>query len=108
MGEVAPDLTTPPSEFELHGDRYDALVRRQAGYTKILTACQRICVGETMVRRLAELRVFMIGCGAIGCEMLKNYALLGIGRGANVRHALHCIGAHTGAGPCHHHGQRLD
>jgi hypothetical protein len=26
---------------------------------------------------------FQVGCGAIGCEMLKNYALLGIGSGDN-------------------------
>lgn len=23
----------------------------------------------------------MVGCGAIGCELLKNYAMLGIGTG---------------------------
>lgn len=23
----------------------------------------------------------MVGCGAIGCELLKNYALLGLGTG---------------------------
>ncbi|WAR00961.1 UBA6-like protein [Mya arenaria] len=46
------------------GDRYDQL---------------RICVGDPVVSQLHNLKLFMVGCGAIGCEMLKNYALLGIG-----------------------------
>ena len=31
--------------------------------------------------KLLNTRLFMVGCGAIGCEMLKNYALLGVGCG---------------------------
>uniref|UniRef100_A0A4W4HDJ9 E1 ubiquitin-activating enzyme n=1 Tax=Electrophorus electricus TaxID=8005 RepID=A0A4W4HDJ9_ELEEL len=46
------------------GDRYDAL---------------RVCIGESLLSELHKLRVFMVGCGAIGCEMLKNFALLGVG-----------------------------
>ncbi|KAJ8299843.1 hypothetical protein KUTeg_022590 [Tegillarca granosa] len=38
----------------------------------------RICVGENKINKLANMRLFMVGCGAIGCEMLKNYALLGV------------------------------
>ncbi|ELU01065.1 hypothetical protein CAPTEDRAFT_224089 [Capitella teleta] len=38
----------------------------------------RICVGDELCQQLANLRLFMVGCGAIGCEMLKNYALLGV------------------------------
>ena len=49
-------------------DRYDSL---------------RICVGDDMVQKLANLKLFMVGCGAIGCEMMKNYALLGIASAAN-------------------------
>ncbi|XP_043916928.1 ubiquitin-like modifier-activating enzyme 6 [Protopterus annectens] len=45
------------------GDRYDAL---------------RTCIGESMCQKLYNLNVFLVGCGAIGCEMLKNFALLGI------------------------------
>ncbi|XP_050399847.1 ubiquitin-like modifier-activating enzyme 6 [Patella vulgata] len=53
-------------QFKKRGDRYDSL---------------RICVGEDKVEQLANTRLFMVGCGAIGCEMLKNYALMGISRG---------------------------
>ena len=48
------------------GDRYDGL---------------RICIGDELVQKLANLKLFMVGCGAIGCELLKNYALLGISTG---------------------------
>lgn len=37
--------------------------------------------GETTVDCLKKSKLFMVGCGAIGCEMLKNYALLGLGSG---------------------------
>lgn len=51
------------SEF-VRGDRWDNL---------------RVCFGgERTLEKLRELRLFMVGCGAIGCEMMKNYALLGI------------------------------
>uniref|UniRef100_A0A673GJF2 E1 ubiquitin-activating enzyme n=1 Tax=Sinocyclocheilus rhinocerous TaxID=307959 RepID=A0A673GJF2_9TELE len=52
------------AELLLKGDRYDAL---------------RACIGESMCLKLHKFRVFMVGCGAIGCEMLKNLALLGVG-----------------------------
>ena len=33
-----------------------------------------------MVEKLANANLFMVGAGAIGCELLKNFAMLGIGR----------------------------
>ena len=27
--------------------------------------------------------MFLVGCGAVGCELLKNYALIGLGAGKN-------------------------
>ncbi|XP_029456602.1 ubiquitin-like modifier-activating enzyme 6 [Rhinatrema bivittatum] len=53
-------------EFLPRGDRYDAL---------------RACIGDSLCQKLHHLNVFLVGCGAIGCEMLKNFALLGIGIG---------------------------
>uniref|UniRef100_A0A8C3LWI3 E1 ubiquitin-activating enzyme n=1 Tax=Chrysolophus pictus TaxID=9089 RepID=A0A8C3LWI3_CHRPC len=47
-------------------NRYDAL---------------RACIGESLCQKLHDLNVFLVGCGAIGCEMLKNFALLGVGTG---------------------------
>ena len=34
--------------------------------------------GRTFVERLGELQIFMVGCGALGCEFMKNFALLGV------------------------------
>ncbi|XP_069023197.1 ubiquitin-like modifier-activating enzyme 6 [Embiotoca jacksoni] len=61
---VRPLQSLSAEEFFPRGDRYDGL---------------RACIGESMCLELHKLRVFMVGCGAIGCEMLKNFALLGVG-----------------------------
>jgi ubiquitin-activating enzyme E1 len=37
--------------------------------------------GKKFLEKIANLRVFLVGSGAIGCEMLKNWALLGLGTG---------------------------
>ena len=36
-------------------------------------------VGVELVTRMNECKLFMVGCGAIGCELLKNFAMLNIG-----------------------------
>jgi ubiquitin-activating enzyme E1 len=40
-----------------------------------------ICLGDQLVQELAYANLFMVGAGAIGCELLKNYAMLGVGTG---------------------------
>ncbi len=48
-------------------------VRKQDRYDVL-----RICLGsDAVVQKIQNSKVFMVGCGAIGCEMLKNLALLG-------------------------------
>ncbi|KAK5577972.1 hypothetical protein RB653_002920 [Dictyostelium firmibasis] len=39
---------------------------------------QKLCLGELVCDRLSNTKLFMVGSGAIGCEMLKNYALLSV------------------------------
>lgn len=39
--------------------------------------------GEEAQQILESLKVFMVGAGAVGCELLKNMALMGIGTGAS-------------------------
>lgn len=34
-------------------------------------------------KKIANSKVFLVGSGAIGCEMLKNWALLGLGSGSD-------------------------
>uniref|UniRef100_A0A3B4EVK9 Ubiquitin-like modifier-activating enzyme 6 n=1 Tax=Pundamilia nyererei TaxID=303518 RepID=A0A3B4EVK9_9CICH len=65
---VKPLQPLSAEEFSPRGDRYDGL---------------RACIGDSLCLQLHKLRVFMVGCGAIGCEMLKNFALLGIGLAKN-------------------------
>ncbi|KAL3317491.1 E1 ubiquitin-activating protein [Cichlidogyrus casuarinus] len=38
--------------------------------------------GNEFQRKLAELKYFVVGAGAIGCEHLKNFAMMGIGQTA--------------------------
>uniref|UniRef100_A0A8D0GKS4 Ubiquitin-like modifier-activating enzyme 6 n=1 Tax=Sphenodon punctatus TaxID=8508 RepID=A0A8D0GKS4_SPHPU len=54
---------TSREEFLPRGDKYDAL---------------RACIGNSLCQKLHNLNVFLVGCGAIGCEMLKNFSLLGV------------------------------
>jgi len=63
--ESAPaDSESPSHEFEPVGGRYDSLIA---------------LIGRTSLRKLQSQRVFLVGAGALGCEMLKNFALLGVG-----------------------------
>ncbi|XP_066961014.1 ubiquitin-like modifier-activating enzyme 1 isoform X2 [Macrobrachium rosenbergii] len=48
------------------GDRYDT---------------QIAIFGQDFQKRLGSLKYFVVGAGAIGCELLKNFAMLGVGAG---------------------------
>ena len=39
----------------------------------------RVVFGDAMVAKLAKLNYFLVGAGAIGCEVLKNWSLIGLG-----------------------------
>jgi len=62
--EVLP--SPPPTEAECAptGSRYDGQVA---------------VLGATVQKKLAALNYFLVGAGAIGCEMLKNWAMMGVG-----------------------------
>lgn len=40
-----------------------------------------ICFGKGFLEKIKNAKVFMIGAGAIGCELLKNFAMTGLGTG---------------------------
>ena len=63
--DVMPEGALHPSLPRDHafGTRYDDLIS---------------IYGSAFVERLHDLRLFMIGCGALGCEDLKNFALCGM------------------------------
>lgn len=48
------------------GTRYDSLIA---------------IFGKDLQKKLADLKYFIVGAGAIGCELLKNFAMLGVGTG---------------------------
>lgn len=41
--------------------------------------------GKDVQEKLAAARFFLVGAGAIGCELLKNFAMMGLGTGTNGR-----------------------
>ena len=51
----------PPKETAPRGTRYDG---------------QAAVFGWSLQERLASLRYLLVGAGAIGCEMLKNWAMM--------------------------------
>jgi ubiquitin-activating enzyme E1 len=64
--ECLPDELVSPEEVAPTGTRYDS---------------QIAVFGKEMQQKLCDLRYFIVGAGAIGCEMLKNWALMGVGCG---------------------------
>ncbi|CAM9268613.1 unnamed protein product [Heterosigma akashiwo] len=56
----------PAEETAPRGDRYDA---------------QALVFGRGLQEKLQSLSLFLVGAGAIGCEMLKNWALMGVATG---------------------------
>jgi len=63
--ECLPDAVLPSAELTATG-RY---------------ASQIAVFGKDMQEKICDLNYFIVGAGAIGCEMLKNWALMGVGCG---------------------------
>eukprot|EP00529_Nitzschia_sp_RCC80_P003907 CAMPEP_0113454200 /NCGR_PEP_ID=MMETSP0014_2-20120614/7742_1 /TAXON_ID=2857 /ORGANISM="Nitzschia sp." /LENGTH=1060 /DNA_ID=CAMNT_0000345601 /DNA_START=215 /DNA_END=3397 /DNA_ORIENTATION=+ /assembly_acc=CAM_ASM_000159 len=42
---------------------------------------QIACFGKDIQEKILDLQYFIVGAGAIGCEMLKNWAMMGVGCG---------------------------
>lgn len=53
---------------KVHGSRYDDQIK---------------VFGNEIQQKLGSLNLFMVGAGALGCEFIKAFALMGIGCGAN-------------------------
>eukprot|EP00796_Vickermania_ingenoplastis_P005332 gene5332-3831_t len=65
--DVLPDHVNYSSDdFEPHESRYHHLIA---------------ILGRTFHTKLGNLKIFMVGCGALGCEDVKNFALCGIACG---------------------------
>lgn len=62
--------TLTAAECAPSGSRYDA---------------QIAVFGKEFQKKLGQQKYFIVGAGAIGCELLKNYAMLGVGAGEGGR-----------------------
>ena len=62
-------LCLPRTEVDrsVKGSRYDDQIR---------------IFGNEMQQKLGDLHIFMVGAGALGCEFVKSYAMMGIGCGS--------------------------
>ncbi|RHY80018.1 hypothetical protein DYB26_003579 [Aphanomyces astaci] len=68
--ECLPDEVLPEAEYQPLNSRDDGQVA---------------VWGRSFQEKLKQLRLFLVGAGAIGCEMLKNWALMGIASHAHGR-----------------------
>jgi len=41
----------------------------------------KIILGQEILDKLKHAQLFMVGCGALGCELLKNFAMLNLATG---------------------------
>jgi len=62
--EILPSGDLDPKEFQPIGSRYDA---------------QITVLGKTLHDKITQLTYFLVGSGAIGCEVLKVWAMMGLG-----------------------------
>eukprot|EP00003_Mantamonas_plastica_P026497 TRINITY_DN543_c0_g1_i3.p1 TRINITY_DN543_c0_g1~~TRINITY_DN543_c0_g1_i3.p1 ORF type:complete len:791 (+),score=344.63 TRINITY_DN543_c0_g1_i3:1507-3879(+) len=63
--ECLPDeRITDENDFALEGTRYDG---------------QIAVFGKAFQQKLLQQKIFMVGCGALGCEFFKNFAMMGLG-----------------------------
>ncbi|KAL2171702.1 hypothetical protein VTG60DRAFT_1998 [Thermothelomyces hinnuleus] len=73
---------------------FDALEALPTGSTRSEELCkpigsrydgQIVVFGREFQEKIANIKQFLVGAGAIGCEMLKNWAMIGLGTGPNGR-----------------------
>lgn len=66
----------------LHYETFDALPDSVEGLDRVPTGCRYDDIisiwGKEFMQKLSEQKVFMIGAGALGCEYLKMFALMGL------------------------------
>ncbi|OWB80099.1 hypothetical protein B5S32_g4350 [[Candida] boidinii] len=79
---------TPIKQY-LYFDSLESLPESE-GYERTEETCKPIgsrydnqiaVFGLKFQKQIANLKVFLVGSGAIGCEMLKNWAMMGLGSG---------------------------
>ena len=64
-----------PDEWPLSNDEYQFTNTRYDGQIAVF--------GQTFQKKISNLSLFLVGAGAIGCEMLKNWSLMGVATSNN-------------------------
>ena len=73
--EIIPELPEDPSKLE------EAIKSLGVVEKNHRTDGLRLICGEKLLTDIGSANVFMVGAGAIGCELLKNFAMVGLGTG---------------------------
>mgnify|MGYP000926696280 CR=1 FL=1 len=73
--EIIPELTDDLSSLEeaIKGLGINERSHRSDGL--------RVICGDKLLQDIASANIFMVGAGAIGCELLKNFAMIGLATG---------------------------
>ena len=74
--EMCLDISELYHEEHSSDGEIEEVKEQSSRYTSLMR-----CFGQSFVSKIQNAKVFMIGAGAIGCELLKNFALLGLGTG---------------------------
>lgn len=80
--EVLVEQAFPDDLLSLEADKHSELIH-QIGVTSKSDRYDglRLIVGQKLLDQIHYTNLFMVGSGAIGCELLKNYAMIGVGVG---------------------------
>ncbi|XP_041946570.1 ubiquitin-like modifier-activating enzyme 1 [Alosa sapidissima] len=74
-------LESLPGESEEEEDEEEALTEDMCAPKGCRYDGQIAVFGSAFQEKLARQKYFLVGAGAIGCELLKNFALIGLGAG---------------------------
>lgn len=77
--EVLPEFEVKKDMLENEAALKDMIKNHKTANDKSRNDGLRICIGQDLLDKLAKTKLFMVGAGAIGCELLKNYAMCGVG-----------------------------
>jgi ubiquitin-activating enzyme E1 len=92
-GIVAQEIVKKTGKYSplkqwLHFDIFETLTRGDANRTPLNSRYddQIKIYGQELQEKLGKVNTFMVGAGALGCELIKAFALMGVGCGSGRVH----------------------
>ena len=76
LPEITTDILSNPAKLSKFVENEGL---KPSGSNKSRTDGVEVCLGGKLMENLGHTKLFMVGAGAIGCELLKNYAMIGLG-----------------------------